>query len=445
MPRLKTNRREPHQCFHQSTQRGEGVGDVAKWILNKGKRGLLFARRNAADIAKLAAVALKLYQGNTSSLKDALTTSMDLFGMSELEALKRVIIDKKEGKITPKAPPVAPVIAPQPSLPVAPKRAPVRAAAPVSNDLLSQIKAGKPLRTRAPPIREVPQNNSLAQMLDAIRARRRMINPDDDENEQQQGVGAKTILLQIAQHHLKNKVNRDKTLPESKQHVVGKGKISNVLGGISTISGAVSTIPGPHEIVTVPLTVISGIASGIAKMFGGSMCGRGKGSVKSIKKIIFDRLISARKDIADGGYQPSLKQLSKEIVVDVIGKPSKMIETKVRSMLGNGLKIPGSGRKISGSGLLDISLSFLTKKALPSILKRMGLNLTPRDLDEVQKMVKQIVGDAPLTIKRAIEIAKELTPHLYRLFRGKMAGTGLILPGGQKKFTAKLAREIINS
>ena len=282
-------------------------------------------------------------------------------------------------------------------------------------------------------------------MLDAIRARRRMINPDDDENEQQQGVGAKTILLQIAQHHLKNKVNRDKTLPESKQHVVGKGKISNVLGGISTISGAVSTIPGPHEIVTVPLTVISGIASGIAKMFGGSMCGRGKGSVKSIKKIIFDRLISARKDIADGGYQPSLKQLSKEIVVDVIGKPSKMIETKVRSMLGNGLKIPGSGRKISGSGLLDISLSFLTKKALPSILKRMGLNLTPRDLDEVQKMVKQIVGDAPLTIKRAIEIAKELTPHLYRLFRGKMAGTGLILPGGQKKFTAKLAREIINS
>ena len=46
MPRLKTNRKSPHQCFHQSVQRGDGVGDIARWVLNKGKKGLLFASIN---------------------------------------------------------------------------------------------------------------------------------------------------------------------------------------------------------------------------------------------------------------------------------------------------------------------------------------------------------------------------------------------------------------
>jgi hypothetical protein len=140
--------------------------------------------------------------------------------------------------------------------------------------------------------------------------------------------------------------------------------------------------------------------------------------------------------------------LAKEIVIDVLGKGSKALETKVRSMLGNGLKPAGSARQggtghcmIKGSGLLDVSVKFLTQTALPAILKKMGLNLTPRDLNEVQKMVKQIVGTEPLTIKKAISIAQEIAPHLYRLYKGKMAGTGLKL-AGEKQFTVKLAREM---
>jgi hypothetical protein len=467
MPRLKSNRKEVHQTFHTHNMRGEGkLGDMARWVLKQGKKGLIYSRNHSADVAKLAAVAVKLYQGDTSSLKTAIQTAMSVFGVSEIQALKNVIQDKKEdvkpaavrAVSAPAAPPRSFQPPPPPRNLKPPKFEPPKRS---NNPMLDQIQMGKKLRSiPASAQRSAPLNNSgLSSMLDAIRARRTAINPDADD--EQSGVGAKDILLKLAKRHLKN-TSKDKTLPSSKVHVVGRGHASNVLGGISTISGALSTIPGPHEIVTVPLTVVAGIASGIAKMFGG-MKGTGMGdSVKSIKKMIFDRIVAVRNDMADGGYIPSLKQLAKEIVMDVVGHASKTLETKVRSMLGNGLKPTGmkdlhvnnsgmkdlhvnnSGmkvKKIKGSGLLDVSVKFLTQTALPAILKKMGLNLTPRDLNEVQKMVKQIVGNEPLTIKRAIAIAQEIAPHLYRLYKGKMGGTGLKLPG-EKQFTVKLAREL---
>jgi hypothetical protein len=485
--RLKTHRRGYINNSHEQT--GEGVREVKNWILRQGKRGLVYARNHAADIAKLAAVAIKLYNGDTSNLIEAIKTSTEIFGMDELQALKNVIQDKKEEANIVKK--IAPENRKVPLVPVkvVPKKSPpikvIEQRAAPSNNFLSEIQAGKKLKSRASEPRISPQpSSSLSGMLDAIKARRRMINPDEEE---QSGIGAKRILLKMAKHHMKDveknsHASVDRTLPNSTQYLVGRGKLSNVLGGISTVSGAVSTIPGPHEIVTVPLTVIAGVASGIAKMFGKGKELRG-GNIKSIKKIIFDRIVSVRNDMKDGGYIPSLKQLAKEIVMDVLGVGSKMLETKVRSMLGAGLKMPGGGkskgsghcgaglkipggrqikspdtplgvrgsarlvessrRQIKGSGILDISVKFLTKTALPVILKKMGLHLTPRDLTEVQKMVTGIVGTEPLTVKRAIEIAKEIAPHLYRLYKGKMGGTGLKLPGGQKAFTSKLAREII--
>jgi hypothetical protein len=450
--RLKTNRRDKHQNFFSPVQKGDGLSDMARWVLRQGKRGLVYARNHAADVAKLAAVAVKLYQGDTSSLKTAIQTAMSVFGVDELTALKNVIQDKKEDAkpaVSRAAPRAISAPAAPPRIPPPPPRSLKPPKRGSNNPMLDQIKIGKTLRSVPASVqRAAPQNNTgLSSMLDAIRARRLAINPDADE--EQSGVGAKDILLKLARRHIKN-TSKDKTLPSTKVHVVGRGHASNILGGISTISGALSTIPGPHEIVTVPLTVVAGIASGIAKMFGG-MKGMGMGdSVKSIKKMIFDRIVQVRNDMADGGYIPSLKQLAKEIVMDVLGKGSKALETKVRSMLGNGLKPPGSARqggngmkvkKIKGSGLLDVSVKFLTQTALPAILKKMGLNLTPRDLNEVQKMVKQIVGTEPLTIKRAIAIAQEIAPHLYRLYKGKMGGTGLKLPG-EKQFTVKLAREL---
>lgn len=456
--RLKTNRKAFHQKQQHIPMRGDGIGAMTRWVLNQGKKGLVYGRNHATDIAKLAALAIKLYNGDTSSIKSAVKTSMELFGMDELSALKNVITDKVEEEETPTPRAVS---APVKSAPVKrpPPPAPLRSFIPPppprslkppkvnSSDMLNQIQMGKKLRT-APIQRTNPQTSGLSSMLDAIRARRQMINPD--EPEEQSGVGAKDILLNLAKRHLKN--SKDRTLPKTKTHTVGRGKVSNILGGVSTISAAISTVPGPHEIITVPLTVVAGIASGIAKMFGG-MKGRGMGdTVKSIKKIIYDRIVSVREDMKNGGYIPSLKQLSKEIVMDVMGLASKTMETKVRTMLGSGLKPTGSLRqtgtghcmtkKMDGNGLLDFSVKFLTQTALPAILKKMGLNLTPRDLNEVQKMVKQIVGDEPLTIKRVISIAQEIAPHLYRLYKGKQGGTGLKLPG-EKSFTLELARNMV--
>jgi hypothetical protein len=227
--RLKTHRRGSNQNFHNIEQRGEGIREVKDWILNKGKRGLVYAKTHAADIAKLAAVAIKLYNGDTSNLIEAIKTSTEIFGMDELQALKNVIQDKKEEKkiivTPPKAPPRAPpvnktfgskeFIKPTPRAQIRtgvsqPRKSP-------NNQFLSEIQSGKKLRTRAAETRITPQSGSLSSMLDAIKARRSMINPDDEQS----GVGAKKILLKMAKHHMKNHASADRTLPATKTHIVG--------------------------------------------------------------------------------------------------------------------------------------------------------------------------------------------------------------------------------
>ncbi len=50
----------------------------------------------------------------------------------------------------------------------------------------------------------------------------------------------------------------------------GAVKPSDILGGISAVSGAASAIPGA-AIITAPIAAIAGLASSIAKLFGGRL------------------------------------------------------------------------------------------------------------------------------------------------------------------------------
>jgi hypothetical protein len=457
--RLKPNRKHVYQKQHSfdRNQHGQGIREIAHWVLNKGKKGAVYAKKHAADILKLASVAIKLYNGDTSSVVEALKTATSVLGMDELTALKNIIRDKhdvnKSSKSTIKevkaaidsVPPAKPSIVASlaDQIKDKPRLKPSRKNPVSSVSLMDQIKvrpALKPVSVQA----NLPLNapaGSLAAMLDAIRERRKFIEPDAEQS----GLGAKRILLKMAKKAMKKGHGKsaDKTFENTKNYSVG-GKFSDVMGGISTISGVASTIPGPHEIVTVPLTVITGLASGIAKIFGKGKSMKG-GSIKDIKKMIYDRIIQARNDMKDGGYMPSLKQLAKEIVMDVMGIGSKMLENKVRSMLGSGLKMPGQNKTIRGSGILDVGIKFLTSTVLPKILKKMGLHLSKSDLHQLEMLVKETVGDKSLTVKRAIQVAKELAPHLYRLYKGRQAGTGIKLSGGRKALTSMIAREIIKS
>jgi hypothetical protein len=463
--RLKTNRKKIYEN-QPLIQHGEGVREIAAWVLSKGKKGLVYARAHTEDILKLAAVAIKLYGGDTKSLMSAMKTGTEVFGQDELTALKNVIQDKHDKNEVKKPlirkslasrredlknaieePKKSDMVSIRERQPIEPKKVTkkmptVRDSAIPAIDINEQIRSRpklRPVDRSKPPRAEM---SGLAGMLSSIKARRELIKPEenDDSDFEMEGIGAQRRLIKMAKHAMKHGASSDRTLPETKNYVVG-GRLSDVLSGVSGVSGALSAIPGPHEIVTVPLSIIAGISSGIAKIFGkgmyGGMCG--SGSMSDIKKIIYDRIVRIRKDMTDGGYIPSLKDLARQIVMDVVGVGSKALETKVRSMLGSGLKLPG--KKYKGSGVLDIGVRFLINKILPKILHKMGLHLTKSDMDQLSKIVKKVIGTEPLTIKRAIEVAKELTPHLYRLYKGRQAGTGLKMSGG--KLTAMVARQII--
>ena len=234
--------------------------------------------------------------------------------------------------------------------------------------LMKDIQKGVKLRSFVPqPKTEVPiltRPSSMAGMLEAIKQRRGAMYPPDEmlkqekelENDLWSGDGrqAKEHLLklvkkdmkkekrakmrsQLKQNEMTGYIMRDKTLPNSRgDFIVGEGnsiKASDITGGISGVSGVLSKVNNPYlKKYAMPVSIVSGVASAILKMFGkGKMRG---GSIKDIKSYIVDRLKKAAKEAMTSG-KVGLKNIAKDVVKHSLGHLDPNLQKAIKAYLKN--------------------------------------------------------------------------------------------------------------
>ena len=132
-------------------------------------------------------------------------------------------------------------------------------------------------------------------------------------------------------------IMRDKSLPSTKgDFIVGSGSIkpSDVAGGISGVSGVLSKVNNPHlKKYAMPISIVSGVASAILKMFGRGKNMRG-GSLKGMKTYVVDRLKKGAKDAISSG-KIGLKNIAKDIVKHSLGHLDVKLQDVIKSYLKN--------------------------------------------------------------------------------------------------------------
>ena len=401
--RHQSNKRtfhNPHQKRH--FQRGEGkFTDALKKVGKKTKDAVIWSLNNMKELATLGKAGYDIYQGrDPTNVLNTLKKAHSVLGKEQQDALLKLIQNKKEeAKILPpnsakkekivnevkvlekveKAKNTGDLLkeiqnAKQSAL----KRPPPPPPPKKEVGLMRDIKTGVKLRSFTPKT-EVPvlaRPSSMAGMLEAIKARRGALFPPDEmvkhekelENDLWEGDGykAKSSLLklvkksmkmdkkakmrsQLKQNEMTGYIMRDKSLPSSKgDFIVGSGSIkpSDVAGGISGVSGVLSKVNNPHlKKYAMPISIVSGVASAILKMFGKGMNMRG-GSLKGMKTYVIDRLKKGYKDAIASG-KVGLKNIAKDVVKHSLGHLDPNLQEAIKAYLKNSkyYEYVGSGMK----------------------------------------------------------------------------------------------------
>jgi hypothetical protein len=400
--RHQSNKRafhNPHQKRH--FQRGEGkFTDALKKVGKKTKDAVIWSLNNMKELATLGKAGYDIYQGrDPTSALNTLKKAHSVLGKEQQDALLKLIQNKKEEVKTlpPNSAKKEKIVkevkvlekvekakntgdllkeiqnAKQSALKRPPPPPPKKEVG-----LMRDIKTGVKLRSFTPKT-EVPmlaRPSSMAGMLEAIKQRRGSLYPPDEmvkhekelENDLWDGSGykAKNSLLklvkksmkmdkkakmrsQLKQNEMTGYIMRDKSLPSSKgDFIVGSGSIkpSDVAGGISGVSGVLSKVNNPHlKKYAMPISIVSGVASAILKMFGKGMKMRG-GSLKGIKTYVVDRLKKGAKDAISSG-KIGLKNIAKDLVKHSLGHLDPNLQEAIKTYLKNSkyYEYVGSGMK----------------------------------------------------------------------------------------------------
>ncbi len=318
--RLKQHRKfhlTPNQTRYP-TQHGKGVRDVINSISRGAVRGASWVVKNLDEIITLSKAGYDLYKGERpQGVVDAIKKAKKRVGKEEQQALKKLIGiktkevangvpgAKKELKMLKKIQKQDDIedklnLIPQ----VKNKPQPVAQAKPV-DDLLSQIKQGRKLRKTKLENRK-PQAPRAGSLEELIKRRREQIQPDLSG-----GALAQKNLMKIACRQT-------------------GGKVSDVLKGVSTAAAGASLLGPEVAVIGIPLSTVSGIASGIAEMFGngkrrGHMCGKGYEIVnKKNKKDIMNEVKSV---LMKNRNNTSIKDLARKVSKRVTGsEPKELVE-----------------------------------------------------------------------------------------------------------------------
>ena len=397
----------PHQSRHFQRGDGKAT-DFLKKVGRKTKDAIIWSLHNMKELATVGKAGYDIYQGrDPTSALNTLKKAHSVLGEEQQEALLKLIKNKKEEvktlpphsakkekilkevKVLEKVENAKDTSALLKEIqnakkstlkktPAPPRPPPLREETPT---LMRDIQKGVKLRSipRIAPKTEVPvltRPSSMAGMLEAIKQRRGAMFPPDEMLKQEKeldselwngdGRKAKEHLLKLVKKDMKKEkrakmrsqlkenemtgyIMRDKTLPDSKgDFIVGEGssiKASDITGGISGVSGVLSKVNNPYlKKYAMPVSIVSGVVSGILKMFGkGKMRG---GSLKGIKSYIVDRLKKGAKDAIASG-KIGLKNIAKDVVKHSLGHLNPNLQEAIKTYLKSSpyYEYVGNGRK----------------------------------------------------------------------------------------------------